>query len=111
MHDGRSRIVGSLRMREPEALAGPWSIEIGQQHCSIRLETKRVEAANGWALVDSSGCLAAALPGAVVWRPIPEGIEFAAADRRSVIVFTATGDAPVGEGTLPDGRAATLRPA
>ena len=111
MHDGTSRISGSLRMREPAALAGRWVVYIGQQHCGINLEAKRVEDANGWALIDPSGCLSAAIPGAVAWRPVPEGIEFAAADRRSVIVFTATGDSPAGEGRLPDGRTVTLRPA
>lgn len=108
MSDQSTSTGGSLRMREAEELLGAWTIEIGNDRCTMTFDAMRLEAANGWRLIDPSGCLGRIVKDAAIWRPAPEGIEIAAADRRTLLVFTATGDA-MAEATLPDGRNGVLR--
>lgn len=106
-----SHLQGSLRMREASEVAGRWLVQAAGRSCGITLTAQRIEDANAWRLDDPAGCLAAIVPGAVGWRPAPEGIEFAGADRLTLLVFTATGEEPVGRATLRSGGEAVLRPA
>ncbi len=88
------RNQASLRMAEPAELEGAWTVAVtGEASCRIDLRSTRVEAAYAYALGDESGCLAA-LAGAPVagWRPAPDGIEIAAADRRTLLMFADQGD-------------------
>lgn len=110
MHDGTTRPSGSLRMREAPEFAGRWLIEVDNKSCAVVFAAERVESANAWRLDDPTGCLAAVVPGVVGWRPSPEGIELAGADRLTVLVFTATGETTVGRATLRGGGEAVLRP-
>lgn len=83
---------GSLRMQEPAELAGRWVLVTRDSSCAIVLSGDRMEEANGWAIASPPpACLVALVPDAVAWRPVPEGLALAAADRRTLVVFTATG--------------------
>lgn len=95
-------------MREPEELAGAWAIETPTATCAITFTTRRVESANGWAIDDPGGCLAAVVSGAVAWRPTPEGVALAADDRRTLVVFNAAADGQTATASL-NGGTATLR--
>lgn len=97
---------GSLRLDEPATLAGRWVIATERGDCAVVFATTRIESANAWALEDSTGCLNGLAPGAVGWRPTPDGIALASADRRTVVLFAKGADG--WSGTL-SGAAATLR--
>ncbi|WP_176484531.1 AprI/Inh family metalloprotease inhibitor [Sphingomonas spermidinifaciens] len=98
----------SLRMAEAASLTGRWTVTVtAGKDCRIELLAARLESANAHLLADESGCLAA-LAGAPVagWRPAPDGIEIAAADRRTLLSFADQGDGtaiaatPGGQATL-----------
>lgn len=106
-----SHLQGSLKMREAPDIAGRWLVQTAGKSCEIVLTAQRIEEANAWRLDDPSRCLASLIPGVAGWRPSPEGIELAGADRLTLLVFTATGEEPVGRATLSGGGEAVLRPA
>lgn len=98
----------SLRMVEPADVAGTWYVMSSRGHCALTLTTTRVEAANAYALV-GAGCLSDLLPSPVAgWRPAPDGIELAGADRRTLVLFADQGDG-TGHATLADGTAILSR--
>lgn len=105
-HDEPAQSSGSLRMEEPETLAGRWLIATAQGDCAVVFTSRRIDSANGWAVEDASGCLAGLVPGVVGWRPVPDGIALASADRRTAVLFARGADGWTA--TLPGG-AATLR--
>ncbi|MGN7161262.1 AprI/Inh family metalloprotease inhibitor [Sphingomonas sp. SAFR-052] len=105
-HDEPAQSRGSLRMEEPESLAGRWLVATAKGECAVVFTTRRVESANAWALEDAGNCFAGLVPGAVGWRPVPDGIALASADRRTAALFARGADGWTA--TLASG-AATLR--
>lgn len=103
MADQSSDLQASLRMAEPSEIAGPRLVIGVNVRCGIRLTLDRIESANGWRVTDSEGCLATLLPGAIAWRPAPDGIDLAGADGLTVVHFDAEG-----KGQAPSGAALTL---
>ncbi len=97
----------SLRMAEPADVAGAWDVTLPGQHCVLTLTTTRIEEANAYAL-DGAACLSELLPSPIAgWRPAPDGLELAGADRRTLVLFADQGDG-TGRATLTVGTA-TLR--
>ena len=105
-HDEPTGSSGSLKLEEPATLAGPWVIATAQGDCRVVFTTTRIDSANAWVVEDSTNCLAGIVPDTVGWRPTPDGIALAAADRRTVALFARGADG--WSATLPGG-AATLR--
>lgn len=98
----------SLRMVEPAEVAGRWDVTLPGRHCVLTLTTNRVEDANAYAL-DGAACLADLLPLPVAgWRPAPDGLELAGADRRTLVLFADQGDG-TGRATLAGGTATLCR--
>ncbi|KQM30907.1 AprI/Inh family metalloprotease inhibitor [Sphingomonas sp. Leaf10] len=104
--DEPTQSSGSVRIEEPETLAGRWVIATAQGDCAVVFTSRRIDSANAWAVEDASGCLAGLVPGVVGWRPVPDGIALASADRRTAVLFAR--GAAGWTATLPGG-AATLR--
>jgi hypothetical protein len=95
-------------MSEPGELAGQWVIATAAGSCAVVFAATRVESANAWKIEDPSGCLQALVPGAVGWRPTPDGVAIAGDDRRTLALFAAADRAQAGSATLASGPA-TLR--
>jgi hypothetical protein len=106
--DERQQPSGSLRMGEPQELAGRWEIATPAGACTVVFAATRMESANGWAIEDATACLKALVPGAVVWRPTPDGVALAGDDRRTLALFAAADGVQAGTATLASGPA-TLR--
>lgn len=101
-----ARSSDSLKLEESAALAGRWVIATETGDCAVDFTTTRIDSANAWAVDDSTGCLGRLAPGTVGWRPTPDGIALAAADRRTVLLFAKGAD---GWTATSPGGAATLR--
>lgn len=106
-HDEPAQSSGSLRLEEPETLAGRWSIATAKGECAVVFTGRRIDSANAWAIDDASGCLAGLVPGVVGWRPVPDGIALASADRRTAALFATGADGWTA--TLPNGPARLRR--
>jgi hypothetical protein len=106
-HDEPAQSSGSLRLEEPQTLAGRWSIATAKGECAVVFTNRRIDSANAWAIDDASGCLAGLVPGVVGWRPVPDGIALASADRRTVALFATGADGWTA--TLPNGPARLRR--
>lgn len=100
---------GSPMMREATELAGHWVVKTATAQCAVTFAMQRIESANGWTLVDPSACLAGVVPGAVAWRPTPEGVALAAADRRTLALFSWERSGAVATAALPGGTATLHR--
>lgn len=83
----------NLRMAEPHELAGDWIMAVDGKHCRLRFGSARVEAMNAYALtIADATCLNGSIdPTPAGWRPAPDGIELAGADRLTVALFVDGG--------------------
>ena len=85
-----------LVLRDVAELAGVWQVRGGGVDCTITLSVERVDSANAHRLADPQRCLARLLGQSVAgWRPAPDGLDFARADRLSAGFFAFEGAAAV----------------
>lgn len=76
----------SPALAAPASLAGVWTLTAGAAPaCRIRLTAE--PAAHGYLAVTLGGCRARIS----AWRPIPEGVELAAADGLTLVLLSPTG--------------------
>ncbi len=106
LHGEPAQSSGSLRLEEPAALVGRWIVATQRGDCAVDFTARRIDSANAWAVEDATGCLTALAPGVVGWRPTPDGIALASADRRTVVLFATGAD---GWSATLSGDPATLR--
>lgn len=106
LHGEPAQSSGSLRLEEPATLVGRWIIAMQTGDCAVDFTARRIDSANAWAVEDVTGCLTASVPGVVGWRPTPDGIALASADRRTVVLFATGAD---GWSATLSGGPATLR--
>lgn len=83
----------SLRMAEPNEIAGRWTVSVRGQQCSIVLRHERVDSANAYRIGEGADCLGGLVSGPVAgWRPAPDGLELVGPDRLTLVLFADQGD-------------------
>ncbi|HEY9217606.1 MAG TPA: AprI/Inh family metalloprotease inhibitor [Phenylobacterium sp.] len=76
----------SPALADPARIAGAWRLEVAEA-APCRLELSARPSANGYQASASPGCTAAVRQ----WRPTPEGLEIAAEDGLTLMLFTPDG--------------------
>lgn len=89
MRDETPQNSDNLRLAEVSEHIGAWEIHASNASpCHLDLKDTPVESANAYALDDRNNCLAAVIGAPVAgWRPVPDGIDFVAANRLTLIHF------------------------
>lgn len=76
---------------EPSALAGTWLLSDGSGRPPCRVNLDAAPVPGGWRLTSERACLQRIAPAVAAWRPEPDGVAFAATDRRTLAFFARTG--------------------
>lgn len=86
------RPMTSLRLSEPRELAGTWILSVAGDAARCTLTLGLAPGASDQPLVGAAACPPGlGLSGAVKWRPVPDGLQLAADDGRTIAMFEPAG--------------------
>jgi len=82
----------SQRLSDPRELAGTWILSVAGDAARCTLTLGLSPGVNDQPLVGAAACPPGlGLSGAVKWRPVPDGLQLAADDGRTIAMFEPAG--------------------